>query len=675
VARRRARPQRAARHPRQAPPDAHRRFPGVAALALVVVLAGVAAYATSFAGVFVFDDREAIVLNPHVRTLWPLTTAMSAPADVTVSARPVAALTLALDHALAPADVRDVMAPGRPADPPDTTARFLENVRGYHRTNLAIHLLAALALFGVVRRTLRSPRLAARFGSASTGLAFATALIWVLHPLQTEAVTYIVQRVESLMGLFYLLTLYCAIRAREEHHRAWWAGGAVAACALGMGSKEVMVSAPIMVWLWDWTFGRSEDAPDTRAPRRWPLYAGLASTWVLLGWLVASGGRSQSVGALVGWTPWSYLMTEAGVVVHYLRLAVLPVPLVLDYAWPRAPSLWSVAPQAVALVALLAATVVALVRRWPAGFLGAWCVAILAPTSSVLPIVTEVAAEHRMYLPLAAIVAGLVAGVWVLTGAFAALAGAGRGARLGLGLSLLAAVAVTFGVMTSVRNRDYWSDEGIWLDTVQKRPANGRARVSYAMDLYASGRVDEAEGQLQTAVGLDPANAAAHLNLGAILCQQGKLDDGIAHLRRTLALDPSYAQADQDLGQAYATQGHLDLAVEYFGRAVDLRPDDPRLAGRLAWLLATAGDDRVRDGARAAQLAERAIRLMGRPDATALDTLAAAYAEVGRFDAAATAASQALALARAGRQDALAGAIEARLALYRAHRKFRQPPG
>jgi tetratricopeptide (TPR) repeat protein len=198
------------------------------------------------------DDIDAIADNPHLKSLWPLTAAMSAPPDTTLAGRPVASLTFALNYALAPADVRDVVAPrvqaplGSPMDP------FFRSVWGYHAVNLAVHIGAALLLFGVVRRTLLSAPLRARFGSGPTALAFAVSLLWLLHPLQTESVTYVVQRVESLMGLFYLSTLYGAIRALEAGpgtSRRLWTAASIAACVLGMGSKEAMVGAPIMVAL------------------------------------------------------------------------------------------------------------------------------------------------------------------------------------------------------------------------------------------------------------------------------------------------------------------------------------------------------------------------------------------------------------------------------------------
>src|SRR2546425_5886487 len=155
-------------------------------LRAVVLIAAVtsAAYASSFAGMFVFDDGPAIADNPHIHHLWPLSTAMAAPPDSTVSGRPIVSLTLALNYALTP------------------------DLWGYHAVNLAIHVLAALTPFGIVRRTLAT---GVRHVSDTslTPLALCIALLWAVHPLQTGAVTYVVQRAESLMGLFSLLTLYC----------------------------------------------------------------------------------------------------------------------------------------------------------------------------------------------------------------------------------------------------------------------------------------------------------------------------------------------------------------------------------------------------------------------------------------------------------------------------------
>jgi Flp pilus assembly protein TadD len=667
------------------------RLPGpnlASSLLLAIVLAGVAGwtYSTSFPGVFVLDDKFGIADNPNIKSLWPLTRAISAPPELPVSGRPTASLTLAVNYALAPADVRDVMTPGGPGAPPDIADRFLRNVWGYHFLNLTLHVLAALALFGVVRRTLLSDRLRARFAAASTPLAFIVSLIWLVHPLLTDAVTYVVQRTEVLMGLFYLVTLYCAIRAGERGvhvtRRGWWIGAAVVACSLGMGSKQTMVSAPLIVWLWYWIFGpetRSDALTSQERRLRWGLYSGLAATWAILAVLVALERWPHSIGFnREGWTPWTYLLTQTGVIVHYVRLSLVPSPLVLDYdGWPMARSVLEVAPYAALLTLLLAATVFAIARRQPWGFLGGWFFAILAPSSSVLPLATEVAAERRMYLPLAALVVVAVVGTYLLgQRVLAAVMADTRSRRAAAKVTaavLVACVVAALGATTYARNRDYWSDERIWQDTVEKRPTNPRARVSYGVDLFAARRLPEAERELREAVRLKETSAPAHANLGSVLCSLGQLDEGISHLERALALDPEYTVAHGNLAEAYAARGQRALAAQQFALAVAVAPDRPFFLNRLGWLLATSPEDGARNGPRAVELAERAVSLTGRQDTMSLDTLSAAYAEVGRFDDAVATAGEALALADRQGSRATVPDLAGRLSLFQKRQKFREP--
>ena len=217
--------------------------------AAIIALAALAVYANSFNGAFVFDDIPWILVDPGVHKLWPLTDVLFSSNPNFVSGRPVVNLTIAVNYVLGGTDPR-----------------------GYHAFNIAIHILAGLTLFGIVRRTLAMPVLRDRFAAAATPLALAVALVWIVHPLQTAAVTYVIQRTEALVGLFYLLTLYCVIRGTESG-RSWrWYAAAVAACFLGMGTKEVMVTAPVVVLLYDRTFLSGSFA--AALTRRWGLYLG-----------------------------------------------------------------------------------------------------------------------------------------------------------------------------------------------------------------------------------------------------------------------------------------------------------------------------------------------------------------------------------------------------------------
>ena len=351
---------------------------GTEGVCLILILAaGLWAYSNSFRGVFVLDDVRAIVQNETIRSVTSIEEVLSPPPRSTVSGRPIANLSFAINYAISALDVRS-----------------------YHVLNLLIHLGCALTLFGVVRRTLQSSSLRAIFGADATYVATAVALIWVVHPLTTSAVTYVVQRVESLMSLFYLLTLYCAIRAAESARRGLWTVASIASCALGVATKEVMITAPVAVVLWDVVF-----RPGQRV--RWGLRAGLAATWLVFAALVSGEQREASI-AMSGTMVWRYLLTQAQVLTQYLRLAFVPAPLVFLYTWPLVTTPADVIVEGLLIAVLLLLTAVGIWKRHPLGYAGALFFVILAPTSSIIPIVTEVAAEHRMYLPLAAIVSGVV---------------------------------------------------------------------------------------------------------------------------------------------------------------------------------------------------------------------------------------------------------------------------
>lgn len=244
----------------------------VGALALIV-LACAAAWHNSFSGEFVFDDVASILQNPTIRQAWPIWPALAPPRDGrTVQGRPTLNLSLAINYAIGQT-----------------------SVTGYHVANLLLHALVALVLFAVVRQTLLCPRLRDRFANSATPLALVITLLWAVHPLQTAAVTYVIQRAEILMALFYLLTLFCLIRGANAKDPGLWYYAAMACCALGTASKESMASAPLVALLYDRLFLTSSFRETFR--KRWDLYAALAGSWVLLAFLVGqSGGRAGSAG-------------------------------------------------------------------------------------------------------------------------------------------------------------------------------------------------------------------------------------------------------------------------------------------------------------------------------------------------------------------------------------------
>jgi tetratricopeptide (TPR) repeat protein len=514
---------------------------------LAIVVAVTAAYSNSFSGPFIFDDLGAIEKNATIRSLRSVQVLVP-PANVTLSRRPLANLSFAVNYAISKLALPS-----------------------YHAANLLIHLLAALTLFGILRRTLLLPALRDRFGDASTGLAAAVALIWALHPLQTESVTYIVQRAESLMGLCYLLTLYALIRgASSERPRPWYAASVVA-CTLGMGAKEVIATAPVVLLLYDRAFLSGSFREAFR--RRGGLYLGLAATWAALGAIMllykGSGAAGFGIGTV---TPWRYALTQPGVILHYLGLSFLPQPLCLDYSWPFAATFQEAAPEAIALAVLLAAVAWAVVRRPALGFLGAWFFLILAPTSSFMPI-KDACFEHRMYLSLAAVVAGAaIAGYALIRRLVRQSALSGNSATIAATVLALV-VAVALGCASFRRNADYRTAVSIWEDATRKRPGNPRAWNSLGEAYGKASRYDEAIRSCDKALDLDPCYAEAYNNRGAARADANHDFDAIADYDKAIALEPDFAEAYNNRGLACAKIGRLTDAIRDYDKAIALKPD------------------------------------------------------------------------------------------------------
>ena len=510
--------------------------------AALIVLAAVVAFANGLSGPFIIDDKTSIPENPHIRKLWPLSDVLVAPPDSTVARRPVVILTLALNHAV------------NGLDP-----------RGYHVVNVLLHALNALLLFALVRGTLARAALRER----AVPIALAVALLWAVHPLQTEAVTYVIQRTELLMAFFLLATLWSFVRSLESPRPGAWQALAVAACAAGMASKEAMAAAPLVVLLWDRVFAAGSFREALR--RRPLLYGGLFGTWLLLGALIVATPSATIGFGHAHLTAWDYAWTQCGVILHYLRLTVWPHPLVIDYTgWPIARSVAVAAPAAALLLVLLVATAWALVRHPALGFVGAWFFLLLAPSSSIVPIVSEVAAERRMYLPLAAPI------LLAVLGADAALTRFARAdLRRALGAVLLGLVAVVLAALTVRRNADYASEVAILSDLVAKRPDNARAHYHLGVLFERASRLADAERAYAEAVRADPHYGPAQLNLGVMRARQGRVGDAIAGYRDAVAQNPRDASLRNNLGVMFASRGELDEAIAHYEEALRLRPDYP----------------------------------------------------------------------------------------------------
>ncbi|MBN1395106.1 MAG: tetratricopeptide repeat protein [Pirellulales bacterium] len=530
----------------------------------IIVVAVAIAYANSINNPFVFDDRPSTVDNASIRRLWPIDRVLLPPGNyAAVQRRPVINLSLAINYAISG-----------------------DHTWSYHLMNVAAHALAALLLFGIVHRTLRLPRLVERFGKAATPLAATVALLWAVHPLLTDAVTYVIQRTEVFAGLFYLLALYCTLRGDSARRPRRWYAAAVAACVLGVGCKEVVLTAPFVIMLYDRVFLSSSWREAFR--RRGGLYLWLGVSWIVYVSFLPYGAEGTEVFgedlAVV-----EYLMAQGGAIAHYLKLCFWPDPLVFDYGFYLPETAWEIIPFVVLIGVLLAVVIDAFRYRPDLGFLGAWFFVILAPSSSFIPLLQQPIAEKRMYLPLAAVVTFVVLGVfavgeWLMR----RKQFSPRTLRVAAGASV-ALAAAAFIVLTIDRNRDYRSNLAIWEDTVAKAPNNARAHENLGLALAGRGRFDEAIWHYRRSLDIIPNWAAAYNDLGNIYMYRGRLDLAVEYYNETLKLSPKNASAHNNLGNVLLAVGRTNEAVNHYYKALACNYDCETTYNNLGSALAKRG--------------------------------------------------------------------------------------
>lgn len=583
------------------------------AVVLTIVIAVV--YGRTLDVPFIFDDEPTIYHNPSIKSLWPPIGTVAEPgplrppSDLPTSGRPLVNLSLALNYYLGAYDPF-----------------------GYHAVNVLLHVLCAMLLWLIVRRTLTLPYFDGNFAATAGFLALSVALLWSLHPLQTEAVIYITQRTELMMTLFYLTTLYSSLRywsatplpireGQGKGSRTLWLVLAIIACFAGMASKEVMFAAPIIVLLYDRTFVSGSLAKALR--NSWPLYVGLAMSWILLIGLNISAPRSSSAGFHLGIAPHAWWLTQCKIVLMYAKLVVWPSPLLLHYELPYINSLGNAAVYVMPVFLLGILALVLLWRNRPTGFLLTFIAAILAPTF-IVPVQTEMAAERRMYLPLAAILVLLVVGVYRFVQS-RVQRGVSNESGGPLSAILIATIlfALIYGIASAKRLRDYYDPILLWEQVARAQPANylahynlgllynhaGRepesfaeleaavaakpdyvnARSAFAFALMSAGRLTDAHETLKAALTIAPNHPPALNNMGIALTRLGRYSEAVDYLEHALREAPDYAAAHLNLGSALASSGQMASAVTEFQRANLLAPDDAETLIALARALAQTG--------------------------------------------------------------------------------------
>ena len=413
----------------------------------IIAVAVILVYLNSLSGVFLFDDDGAIVNNVAIHNLWAFDW-------FAFRGRPVTTLTLAINYAIGGLDPI-----------------------GYHVVNVVIHIINSLLLYWVIAAAIEASE--PTNGRSPRSFAFASALLWAVHPLCTQSVTYVIQRSESLAAMGILATLFCWSMASRLNASTGWSIAAFVSSMIAYGSKESAAFLPIILLLYDRIFfSRSWHAVKRRAI--WHAAVGLP---VLVGACIYAvaflGGQHQdpTVGFSMGRiTPWTYFASQPFVFLQYLWLSVLPIEQTLDYGWLPSENRFLICLGLLLWVGIILSATWMIFRKPPIGFICWACLLILAPSSSFMPL-QDIIFEHRVYLPLASICLMFVY-IWDRAGKMVS-------SRFGVDIGrwqILAGVAVVvaLGSLTIIRNRDYFSSEQMFATDVARNPDNPRALANLA---------------------------------------------------------------------------------------------------------------------------------------------------------------------------------------------------
>jgi tetratricopeptide (TPR) repeat protein len=534
---------------------------------LLIAVLGFLAYSNTFHSPFQWDEKSQILENPLIKD--PGGPGSHAEGYAYNPRRFIGYLTFALNY---------------------QAGRF--DVAGYHIVNLVVHIANAILVYFLVILVFRTPSMQRAAGSSPALspvlIALFSALLFVSHPLQTQAVTYVVQRFTSLATLFYLFSIVSYVNSRltpsmsSSKHRSflWYSLSFVSAVA-AMQTKEIAFTLPVVIVLCELMFFEGEFKK--RVLFLIPLLStmliiplGLAGTAGSFGDLLSDLGRGTSLQTNL--PRWDYLMTEMRVIITYIRLLFVPMGQNLDYDYPTYHSLFTL-PVFVSFVFLL--SVFGLVayllhasraaRLKPApfapyyrfiGFGIVWFFVTLSVESSIIPIV-DVIFEHRIYLPSAGAFAAITTGVLLM---------AGRLRIERLVVSVLVVTTLAISGVTYARNNVWKSEIGLWEDVVRKSPHKARPHNNLGYLYFEEGRREEALREYQTALRINPRYADAHNNLGNVYYLQGRTDDALREFQAALKINPEYADAHNNLGSVYYSQGRSDEAIREFQAALKVNP-------------------------------------------------------------------------------------------------------
>jgi len=586
------------------------------------------------------------------------------------------------------------------------------NAGGHHATNVVLHTIAVLLLFRVLRQM--------------TGAFWKSAILaalFAVHPLHVESVAWVSERKDVLSAVFFFLMLDAYVRyARAASITRYFV--VTALFVAGIMSKPMLVTAPIVLLVLDyWPLRRFDQIASTtgkaevlRSDTRRRILQRIFLEKIP--WLILSAGvgivtfalQKRAAGSI---PPLPFLWRAQNAVTSYVIYAwktLWPTRLAVFYPHPNDTlATWQIV---LAIAFLLAITCAAIVFRDKRPYLFTgwfWYLVMLVPVIGLVQVGEQGHADRYTYLPSIGL---FLIAVW----AAGDLAAVGQ-VRLSRGVTIAGAVVVVAALAcTAFTQTSYWrNSETLWTHALAVTTDNDvahnnlaylcvdRGELDKAMShfeaaskirsgkldphynlgtafvemnlgdaLARKGQPDEAMAHFEQAIKLQPDYAEAYYNRGNVLFAKGKIDEAIADWEKTLQIQPNDADAHTGLGNALLRKGALKEAIAHYNEAMALAPEDPHSRSNLAWVLATSTDASIRDGAKAVELAQQAVSLSGGRELLFFRTLAAAYAETGRFSDAIAVIQQAVAIARMQGKTGLTNLLEEDVLLYRGHLPLRR---
>lgn len=546
---------------------------------LIISAVGFLIYSNTFTAPFIFDDESYIANNPAIKDFQyfknPLrihsATIIGANFRYALITRPLGYFTFALNYKMHGLDVA-----------------------GYHVFNLFIHIFNALLVYALVLLTFRTPYFLNPHGRRSylnnpqhyTYIAFFAALMFISHPVQTQAVTYITQRFASLAAFFYLLSLVVYIKSRlSESGTGKWGFYSVALLAAisAMMVKEISFTLPITIALYEFMF------LDGTLKKRILYLIPFSLTMLIIPLaLLAAKGKITDIGSIdetirvfAPMSRWDYLATQFRVIVTYMRLLFFPVNQNLDYDFPIFHSFFnpSVLLSFIFLLLIFLFGVYLFYRSEDIhsedrhelkviSFGILWFFITLSVESSIIPL-SNVIFEHRLYLPsVGFFISAITSIVWVKRRLKPSLSMVDKTI-----LPLLAVVALVLSIASYARNGVWQNEERLLEDVVKKSPAKARPHNNLGVFYETQGRFKEAEREFKNAIRVKQVFAEAHNNLGMLYGKQGRFDEAIREFQATIEMRPDYARAHDNLGVLFDKQGRSEDAIREFQTVVKMSPD------------------------------------------------------------------------------------------------------